>query len=294
MAGVQLIINKKYRVIVLMVMLLGVASCSTQMVYKNLDWVASWYLDDYITLTSLQEKQFDSTVDAFLLWHKKSELKNYVQQIKVIQTDLKKGMKREDIESYATAVKGFLAVALVKAEPDITTMAYSLSDVQIVGFLKEVEQENLKKIEKHNDSTSQERLDKRFDKVQEQVTEYVGSLSAEQNQIIRDANQKLLPGFDHFIQFRRDWANAISVAYALRNSTEGDELRKKQAFESALKRPILATNTLRSKEYITLLEYNQSVWIDTLESLIVSLNEKQSAHLDNKLNDMIEDLEALL
>lgn len=287
-------IKKTSRVLILIFMLLGVAACGTRTIYNNLDWVASWYLDDYISLTSLQEKQFDSTIDAFLIWHRKEELKNYVQQIKVIQSDLNKDMKRVDIENYIVSIKRFLEVALIKAEPDITNLAFSLSDVQVVDFLDEVERQNLEKIKRHNKSTQQERLAKRFDKIEEQVTDYVGPLNAEQTELLNSANQKLLPGFDYFIEFRRQWANAINDAYALRNSTEGDEQRKKQVFESALKIPILETNTLRSKAYLTTLEYNQIVWVDTLEALVISLDETQLKHVDDKLNDMIEDLTSLL
>jgi len=275
-------------------MLLGITACGTRTIYNNLDWVASWYLDDYISLTSLQEKQFDSTIDAFLIWHRKEELKNYIQQIKVIQSDLNKGIKRSDIENYIVSIKGFLEVALIKAEPDITNLAFSLSDVQVVDFLDEVERQNIEKIKRHNKSTQQERLAKRFDKIEEQVTDYVGPLNDEQTELLSSANQKLLPGFEHFIEFRRQWANAINDAYALRNSTEGDEQRKKYVFETALKRPILETNTLRSKAYLATLEHNQSVWVDTLDELLISLDDTQLKHVNDKLNEMIEDLTSLL
>jgi hypothetical protein len=275
-------------------MLLGVSSCGTRTIYNNLDWVASWYLDDYISLTSFQEKQFDTTVNAFLAWHRKEQLKSYIQQIKVIQSDLKKGLKRADIESYVVSIKGFLNVALIKAEPEITNLAYSLSDVQVINFLDEVEKQNLEKIERRKNSTEQERLEKRRDKIQEQITDYVGTLNAKQIQILNDANQKLIPGFDHFIEFRRQWANAVSDAFALRNSAEGDAQYKKHVFESALKRPILETNSLRSPAYIATLEYNQSVWVDTLQDLVVSLDKNQLQHLDDKLSEIIDDLTSLL
>jgi hypothetical protein len=287
-------IKKLFRIFVFSFMALTIASCGTRTIYNNLDWVASWYLDDYISLTNLQEKQFDSTIDDFLLWHRKDQLQHYIHQIKVIQRDLKKGMKRSDIESYIVSIKGFLEVALVKAEPDITNLAFSLSDVQVVNFLDEVERQNIEKIKRRSESTQQERLVKRYDKIEEQVTDYVGPLHSEQIELLDHANQKLLSGFDHFIEFRRRWANAINDAYALRNSAAGDELHKKQVFESAFERPILATNTLRSKAYLATLEYNQTVWVDTLEALVISLDDTQLAHVNNKLNDMIEDLTSLL
>jgi len=127
-------------------LLVSMTACSTKLAYNNLDWIVSWYVDDYVTLTSTQEKQLDSSIESLLLWHRKTELQNYVVQIKYIKIDLNNGIKQATIKNYINALKQFWNAILLKAEPEMMQLAYSLSDKQATELLAEIEQQNLKKI----------------------------------------------------------------------------------------------------------------------------------------------------
>ena len=77
----------------LVIIVFSITSCSTKLAYNNLDWLASWYVDDYVNLTDTQEDEFDTKLDAFLMWHRNIELQNYILQIKTIQADINKGVR---------------------------------------------------------------------------------------------------------------------------------------------------------------------------------------------------------
>lgn len=280
-------------VFVLIIMLFGVVSCTTKMAYNNLDWIASWYIDDYVTLTNDQEDDLDTTIERFLLWHRKTELQNYFIQIKYIKIDLKNGIKRSNIENYIESLKDFLEVILVKAEPDIIKLAYSLTDKQVAEFLAEFERKNIEKIEKHQKLTQSQRLENRFEKIEERVSSFTGKLNSEQKKLLNNTNKELLPAFEQRIQFRRDWANVVSSAYVIRGQVRLESEDKKRSFASVLRQPILQTNSLRSKAYLAILEHNQDVWINMLPKLIVSLDTKQLKHLNAKLDETIEEIQAL-
>ena len=279
---------------VLMTMLFGLTSCSTKIAYNNLDWIVSWYVDDYVTLTDSQENEFDETLDAFLLWHRNTELKNYIVQIKSIQTHLNEGIDRSNIEEYVTSIKSFLQVSLIKAEPDVINFAYSLSDKQAGSFLAEFERQNLNKIEKFEEKSNEKRLEDRLEKLEEQISSFVGKLNEQQLILLKNGNTQLLSSFEERIKFRRNWANSIREAYVLRAQSLGESEKNKTLFELALKQSILQAESLRSDKYVNILEHNQTVRIDTLDKILNSLNKKQLAHLNSKLNETIKDLEALL
>ncbi len=278
----------------LVIMMLSITSCSTKLTYNNLDWIVSWYIDDYVKLTDTQENEFDKKLETLLFWHRKTELKNYITQIKTIQIDLNKGITQPNIENYFKSVKRFLEVALVKAEPDIVKLAYSLSDKQAGSFLAEFEQQNIIKIEKIEEESKEKRSEKRFEKFEEQVTSFVGKLNTQQKKLLEEGNNQLLSSFQERIQFRRQWADAIRGAYVIRARSLGDTDKKKKDFELALKQSILESNSLRSVKYSNILDHNQRVRINTLYQIITSLDEQQLKHLNEKLNETIEDLEALL
>ena len=278
----------------LVMMMLSITSCSTKLAYNNLDWLASWYVDDYVNLTDSQEDEFDTKLDAFLVWHRNIELQNYILQIKAIQADFNKGVTLSDIESYVTSVKTFLEVALTKAEPEVVALAYSLSDKQAGSFLVEFEQQNLDKIERFEQESKERRTEKRLEKFEEQLSSFIGRLNAQQKKLLNDGNNQLLSSFQERIQFRRQWADSIRGAYVIRARSLGDTDKKKKGFELALKQSILESNSLRSDKYSNILDHNQRVRVNTLYQIITSLNEKQLKHLNEKINEIIGDLEALL
>lgn len=278
----------------LVIMMLSITSCSTKLTYNNLDWIVSWYIDDYVKLTDTQENEFDKKLETLLLWHRKTELKNYITQIKTIKIDLNKGITPSNIENYFKSVTRFLEVALVKAEPDIVKLAYSLSDKQAGSFLVEFEQQNIDKIEKFEEESKEKRSEKRFEKFEEQVTSFVGKLNTQQKKLLDEGNNQLLSSFQERIKFRRQWADTIRGAYVIRARSLGDTDKKKKGFELALKQSILESNSLRSEKYSNILDHNQRVRVNTLYQIITSLDDKQLKHLNEKINETIEDLEALL
>ena len=276
------------------IMVFSITSCSTKLAYNNLDWLASWYVDDYVNLTDIQEDEFDTKLDDFLVWHRNIELQNYILQIKAIQADFNKGVTLSDIESYVTSVKTFLEVALTKAEPEVVALAYSLSDKQAASFLVEFEQQNLDKIERFEQESKERRTEKRLEKFEEQLSSFIGRLNIQQKKLLNDGNNQLLSSFQERIEFRRHWADSIRKAYVIRARSLGDTEKKKKGFELALKQSILESNSLRSERYSSILEHNQRVRINTLEKIVTSLDEKQLKHLNTKLNETIDDFEALL
>lgn len=275
-----------YTKFLLVVLLFGITSCSSKIVYNNFDWLAAWYIDDYVTLTDAQESVFLPALNNFLDWHRKYELNNYASQIRRVQIEINDVEIPLDIEGYTKAFKGFWFTILTKAEPDLVKLAYSLNNDQVAEFLQAAEQRNIDKIAEFQDTSKEEYKDDRLDKIKSQFTSFIGKLSPYQKQLINTMNNELLPTFNEWIEFRRAWGNSITAAYTNRNN--------KPIFEKMLSRSILQADEWRSDAYLLKREHNQKVWVNTLEKLLMSLNKKQLKKLSRKLNDTIEDLEDLI
>lgn len=260
-------------------------SCSSKIVYNNLDWLASWYIDDYVTLTDAQELQFEPALNQLLDWHRQFELKNYINQIKLVQIEINDVEKTVGIKEHIVAFQGFWLAILTKVEPHLIKLAYSLSNEQVSEFLVASEQRNIDKIETFLNSSKDEQFDDSLDKIENRLKSFVGKLTPYQKHLIKTMNNNLLPTFNEWIEFRRTWAKSITNAYTIRN----DRL----SFESLLSRTILQADYWRSAEYLRKRAHNQKVWINTLEKLIVSLNKKQLKKLNDELDDIIGDLEDL-
>ena len=294
-------INKKGRVFLMamqLCMLLTITSCSSKLAYNNLHWLVGWYVDDYVSLTDTQEEKFEMVVKSFIAWHRESELERYIAQINTIKIDVKSGVTQANIQSYSDALRHFMDVALIKFEPEISTIAYSLTDQQVEAFLFKFEQKNLKRIEEFENATNEERLQDRLKKIEARIESFTGELNAEQKGLLEETNKNLLPSFTLWVEFRQTWADAVRDAYALRrdnNNVEGkDNKDEKLAFRHALKRIILQANSMRSAEYVEVLTHNQGIWIATMEQLINSLNNDQFNYFNEELNGIVGDIQDLL
>lgn len=243
-------------------------------------------MDDYVTLTDVQEEEFDPALVQFLDWHRQSELPTYITHIKLLKNNINNGLDQADIEGYIKTFKGFWQAILIGIEPGVVKLAASLNEEQILEFLAQAEKRNLDRVEEFEDLSKQARLDKRFDKIENRLAPFIGKLEPTQKQLLKTTNAQQLSTFIEWIEFRRAWANSIRAAYTLR----GD----KPAFEKALSRSILQADSFRSAQFKQKIEYNQTLWKVTLTQLITSLNKKQLKKLNSKLDNTIEDLEALL
>lgn len=282
----SLIKNRKIRSLIALFFLIGISSCSSKFIYNNLDWISYWYIDDFVTLSDAQETEFEPVLEQFLEWHRKTELQNYITEIKLIQTNINNGINRADLEGHLKAFRGFWQVMLIHLEPGLIQLAYSLKDKQIEEFLNISEQFNIDEIEEYQESSKQKYLENRLNKIERRLESFIGKLTVSQKQLINNSNDNLQATFYDWIAFRRAWADSIRFAFTLKDD--------KAAFETALRRSILQADTFRSDNFWTKIEYNQNLWLVTLEQLLNSLNTKQLKKLNTKLADIIIDLEDLL
>ncbi len=278
--------NTTYRGLFLAFLLVGLSACSTTVIYNNLNWLTYWYLDDYVNLTEEQESEFDADLITFLDWHRGVELQNYLTHIMLIQGDINNGLDQTDIASYIHSIQGYWQKLLIRSEPGLVRLAYSLNDQQIAMFLAASEEKNRERVAKYEALSEQQRLADRFEKIEKRVEGFIGKLTPVQSELLNTTNVQLQPTFDDWIQFRRTWAHSVSEAYTRRHD--------QSAFEQSLTDAILHTDALRSQQYLDKIDHNEQVWIVTLTALINSLNEQQRKTLNKELDTIKAELEGLL
>lgn len=265
--------------------MLSLSACSSRLIYNNLDWLTYWYLDDYIELTDEQEERFDPMLNRFLTWHRESQLQQYSQLLQRIKKDVNDGIKEQNIADYMVTVKLAWKDILIRLEPDLVDLSFTLSDQQLNQFLQESENYNLDKIAEQQSLNHQQRLDKRLKMITKRIESYTGKLSEPQKALLKHSNNNVISTFDDWIIYRRAWAESIRSAFDLRSN--------KAKFETQISSSILHTDRLRSEIFWKKIEYNQQLWIETMVQLVNSLSTKQRNALNDKLDSLIDDLQTL-
>jgi hypothetical protein len=78
----------KIKLILLVLFLSCLQGCSSKLAYNNADWLANWYIDDYLDLTLDQNQLLSLELESVLAWHRETQLPEYKKTLLNISSDL--------------------------------------------------------------------------------------------------------------------------------------------------------------------------------------------------------------
>ena len=275
------------RVICALAALLFLSSCSSKFAYDNIDWWVYWYLDDYIELNSEQEAQFDDYLNNWLQWHKSSELARYKAQLEQIkQQVINNELDYTQVTTHFEHAKAHWARVRNEVSPELVKMAKNLSDEQIVTLFAALEKENKEEEEELaaiEEDSAEERMEKRIERMEENVSARIGKLSKEQKQIIATYADQFVPTMEEWISYRRNIQNAARRLFVAR--------RVDSEFENKLLVLMKQPETYRSKAFNEASEHNTKTMATMIAEVASTLTTKQKDKLIENIDEFIETIE---
>ena len=275
------------RVIFALAALLFLSSCSSKFAYNNIDWWVYWYLDDYIELNSEQEAQFDDYLNNWLQWHKSSELARYKVQLEQIkQQVINNELDYTQVTTHFEHAKAHWARVRNEVSPELVKMAKNLSDEQIVTLFAALEKENKEEEEELaaiEEDSAEKRMEKRIERMEENVSARIGKLSKEQKQIIATYADQFVPTMEEWISYRRNIQNAARRLFVAR--------RVDSEFENTLLTLMNKPETYRSKAFNEASEHNTKTMATMIAEVASTLSTEQKETLIENIDEFIETIE---
>lgn len=174
---------KKIGLVLTVVLMLG--GCSSKLAYNNLDWLASWYLDDFVELTDQQEEEFEKRLSAILVWHREEELPQYKAQLLLLQQQLQSPeITAQQWSQHIQKISAHWLRIRDKASLEMAIMAPELSKEQVSDFFEALKEHNQEKREEFEELSAQEVKDKRIENIVEKLEEHMGWVSSAQLAVI--------------------------------------------------------------------------------------------------------------
>ena len=177
----------------LLVFAFVLAGCSAnRFLYNRADTFVRWAMDDYVDLTSEQQKQFDSDLDGLLDWHRRYELPLYREFIVSSLDALEGGVTIDEAVLISEAIDESANRLQVKLVDLLLESAEGLTDDQIKDFLDE--------LDRQQEEYAQERLvrddityaDDAADSLQRLAKRLLGRLNDEQKALIQSRSIELM------------------------------------------------------------------------------------------------------
>ncbi|MGB1263565.1 MAG: DUF6279 family lipoprotein [Cognaticolwellia sp.] len=263
-----------------------VSGCSFRFVYNHLDWWVNWYLDDYVTLSKQQQQEFDEQFEQLHLWHRKTQLPIYLQQLKQLKTSVNNDINAQQVADNLAQFLQHGQNLLIAAEPKLQPLVFSLSEKQKQQLLQALQENNQERLDDHEALTEHAWLEERADEQKKQLKTWFGKLSKVQKTQVSVMSQNFQRSFQPWIDYRQRWTSQFG------HLLNGNFPEHQFKFE--FYRLFVNGRSLRGDEYNAITQHNNQVFADIFVYMVATASEKQRKRLNKKINKTIKDLEYLI
>ena len=233
-----------------------VAGCSlVGTLYQNATTLAMLEIDAYFDLTAEQDQLGKARIDSAMAWHKREVLPLYVKQLRALANKAEQGLNAAEVNDIFDWGMAELRRVSNQTAPSQAELLISLNDQQIAYLQKKLAKENTKYRKDWIDTSKEDALELRFDKLMTSVERLYGNLTAEQKKRIRQLSDQR--SFDSQTDFAERLERQSQFITLLKKLTKDKpKLESAQAsmaaFFASFERPSLHAQQ-RRKELVALI-----------------------------------------
>lgn len=276
--------------IILIGFVLLLSGCSTKFVYKNVDWLIYWYVDDFVELTSEQEDAVDVKLAQWLDWHKKNELPNYLAHLKELSNDIaQQQLSLARMDYHQEKVTDHWLRIRTHIIPDLVEMAPMLSDDQIASLFTEIEEKNKEDAEEREERTAmspEKRKKEVVKRNQKNLKRWLGKLNTEQETLIENMYGEYHSNGELWSEYRQRYQGELRALFAAPD--RGPD------FKASLHKMLMYPHDYRSDLLNQRNDENGQKYKSFLLAIDALTTEKQREHLIDEIGDFVEDLNDLI
>ncbi|HJU70746.1 MAG TPA: DUF6279 family lipoprotein [Paucimonas sp.] len=168
-------------------------SCSlVRLGYNHGETLSYWWLNAYADITREQNPWVRQSIADLFAWHRKTQLRDYVQFLSSAQKQLRTTVTKADVLTDFDGIKERAALVIDKAIPDLADFALTLDQQQITHIEKKFASNNDAYRRDYLRGNLEQRQLSRFKKVMEQAEYWFGDFNRDQLALIRRASDERL------------------------------------------------------------------------------------------------------
>jgi len=179
------------------------SSCSSiQLAYNQVDFLLKWWIDDYVDLTSEQGQLYDQSIPLLIKKHRQEELPKALQQLRKLRAKLDQPLQIDDGVNIVKEIKSFSRTSINLLQDDAVTLSLSLQSKQFTYLENAFAKSNKKFQNDFLKGSSEDRLEKRVEKIIERSESFSGNLSKSQKTQIKEIAREYLLDMELVYQTR--------------------------------------------------------------------------------------------
>lgn len=265
---------------VVLVLSTFLSGCGMRFVYNNLDWLAYWWIDDYVELTEQQQQQFESMLQDWLAWHRNRQLPIYLAQLQLLRAQLDAGISPQQLMEQVAAWRENVRVVARYVHRDLAELAQSASAQQVNQFISQLAQQQ------QSDSRQQAHLEYRQQHLSKSTERWLGSITAQQQQLIERMAERLVDTRPDWYAVQSRWQQYL--AYTM------SQPRQQAYLEQRFYVLLVESEQLWPPSLAARFTSNHQIWAEGMSEILALANTKQKRHMLAKLDGYIEDVKLLI
>ena len=277
---------------VLALLALAVSACSNAftsliysnatLAYNNLGPMLTYMVDDYVDIDGAREDWVRVRIDRTLAWHRNEELPRYREFFESVLAKSAGPFKAEDIAAHQREVRTAYHRVLAHVIPDSAEFLATLDAADVQQIEKKLAEDNRKWVKESIRGTPDERVDRRVKRFVSQLETWVGTLSAEQKELVATRYRGFADLSDEMMgerRYRQSEMMGIIKARAPRAQ-----------IEAKLRYLLVESDSWRRPEYAARLRERDTQFHTMVADLSATLSEKQRAAMQKRIRGILRDI----
>jgi hypothetical protein len=276
------------KLILIVLCLTLIQGCSSNFAYNNADWLANWYIDDYLDLNRDQNRLLKKELQSTLIWHRKTQLPQYKKSLLQISYALNDLPISEDAwGQHFNKITDFWDISRNHISSRTSKLAPLLSQGQVDYLFEKLHEKNLSKLEDFNDQTIEEYREQRFENLSDSVEDYLGSLTDQQQGYVLEFTQSAEVTEQEWFHSKSSLQSAMQAA--LKQGEQEPEALIEKMF-------LLMSNPdqFKPQSLLDVYDNNRQLLVSMLHKLSISLSPKQVQHLQQEITKLVKNIDQLM
>jgi len=201
---------------------LALGACSRMgLAYRNLDVIIPWTLSDYLDMNGEQKSWLDERLKEHLTWHCTTQMPGYLDWLDRLQTMVASNQVT-DAALQARTAEAEKAIAETAREitPSAVELLQGLDDKQVAEMNEAFAKDQRKRQEQYLKPSLDQQIKQRAERMEKRLNEWLGPLSASQQQRVMAWSTALGDQNTQWIANRVHWQKQFSAAVAQRQSPQ--------------------------------------------------------------------------
>ena len=259
------------------------AGCTTSFVYNHLDSLITWYVDDYVDLTSAQKQQLKYELQPALNWHRQEELQKNIELLETIRSDVEQQVEVETVAIWTEELlQSFRRIQLNLVNAALE-FGNTLSDEQMQEFITSVREKQTERKKEYLSRTDEEYIEDSYERLEDRLSGYLGRLNEQQELELQQAVTRLQRLDKIWLADRDNWLNRMAPL-----------LQREPGWQSEIRMMFAERETYRSEEYRRVFGHNLDVINQAITRILNLRNDKQQRILVAELDDFRTELQTLM